>query len=185
MKNILKLTAILFSITAIVAALLAGANMLTKERIATAEEQKLQQAISEVLPGGENAQKIDYFTEGDTDVKVIYQNENGYAVQVETAGFGGTITMMVGISPMGNVLGISIVSHSETPGLGAVAAADNAAGQEFREQFKGLYGTVTVTKDGGQVDALTGATITSRAVAEGVSAAHEAVRGYLIQEVNP
>lgn len=173
MKNILKLTAILFSITAIVAALLAGANMLTKERIATAEEQKLQQAISEVLPGGENAQKIDYFPDGDTDVKVIYKNENGYAVQVETAGFGGTITMMVGVSKDAKVLGVQIVSHSETPGLGAKAATDSA----FRDSFIGLGGWIQVSKDGGQADTLTGATITSRAVAEGVNTALAAVKG--------
>lgn len=172
MKNILKLTAILFSITAIVAALLAGANALTKERIATAEEQKLQQAISEVLPGGESAQKIDYTIEGDSGVKVIYKNENGYAVQVETAGFGGTITMMVGVSVDAKVLGVQIVSHSETPGLGAKAATDSA----FRDSFIGLGAWVQVSKDGGEADTLTGATITSRAVADGVSIALVAVK---------
>lgn len=172
MKNILKLTAILFSITAIVAALLAGANAMTRDRIAAAEAEKIQLAISEVLPGGESAQKIDYFTEGDTDVKVIYKNENGYAVQVETAGFGGTITMMVGVSPDAKVLGVEIVSHSETPGLGAKAATDSA----FRESFIGLGNWVRVSKDGGEADTLTGATITSRAVAEGVNTALAAVR---------
>lgn len=173
MKNILKLTAILFTITAVVAALLAGANALTAERIATAEEQKLQQAISEVLPGGETAQKIEFVTDGDSDVKVIYKNENGYAVQVETAGFGGTITMMVGVSVDAKVLGVQIVSHSETPGLGARATSDG----DFRDSFVGLDGVIEVSKDGGEADTLTGATITSRAVADGVNSALAAVRG--------
>lgn len=172
MKNILKLTAILFTITAVVAALLAGANLLTKDRIAAAKAEKLQQAISKVLPDGEKAGKIDFATEGSTGVKTIYQNENGYAVQVETAGFGGTITMMVGVSKDGKVLGVQIVSHSETPGLGAKAASDSA----FRDSFVGLSGSVQVSKDGGEADTLTGATITSRAVAAGVNAALAAVR---------
>lgn len=172
MKNILKLTSILFTITAVVAALLAGANALTKDRIAAAETEKLQQAISQVLPGGESAQKIDYIAEGDSDVKVIYKNENGYAVQVETAGFGGTITMMVGISFDAKVLGVQIVSHSETPGLGAKAASDS----DFRDSFIGLGTRIQVSKDGGEADTLTGATITSRAVAEGVNTALVAVK---------
>lgn len=172
MKNILKLAAILFTITAVVAALLAGANALTAERIAAAEAEKLQQAISEVLPGGERAVKIEFVTEENTDVKQIYKNENGYAVQVETAGFGGTITMMVGISNEGKVLGVQIVSHAETPGLGAKARTDEA----FLQSFVGLDGVIEVSKDGGEADTLTGATITSRAVAEGVNSALAAVR---------
>ncbi len=184
---VLRLVGTLFLITAVVAGALAGINAITEEKIAVAQEEKVQKAIAAVLPGG-NAREMEDRTHDDSIVEKIYVSDDpmeGFAVQVAPAGFGGTISMMVGISPMGKVLGISIISHSETVGLGAVAAADNAAGQAFREQFKGLYGTVTVTKDGGQVDALTSATITSRAVAEGVSAAHEAVRGYLIQEVNP
>ena len=88
-----------------------------------------------------------------------------------SSGFDNTITMMVGVDKAGAVSGISIIDHSETAGLGAVAAATTAAGEAFRAQFKGLTGTVSVTKDGGQVDAITSATITSRAVCAGVNAA--------------
>lgn len=172
MKNILKLTAILFTITAVVAALLAGANLLTKERIANAEAEKLQQAIAKVLPNGENARKIDFVAADSTGVKTIYQNENGYAVQVETAGFGGTVTMMVGVSTDAKVLGVEIVSHSETPGLGARAESDSS----FRGSFVGLEGVIEVSKDGGEADTLTGATITSRAIATGVNDALAAIR---------
>ena len=87
------------------------------------------------------------------------------------AGFNGTVTMMVGVDNDGKVTGISIISHTETAGLGATAAADTDAGRAFRDQFIGMSGTVSVTKDGGEVDALTGATITSRAVCKGVNAA--------------
>ena len=86
-------------------------------------------------------------------------------------GFDGAIDMMVGIDNEGNVLGISIINHTETAGLGAVAAAKTSAGEAFRGQFVGTSGTLSVTKDGGTIDAITGATITSRAVCVGVSAA--------------
>ena len=84
--------------------------------------------------------------------------------------------MMVGIGKDGKVLGISIISHTETAGLGAVAAAENTKGQAFRDQFIGMGGSLSVTKDGGQVDALTGATVTSRAICAGINAALECVK---------
>ena len=71
----------------------------------------------------------------------------------------------------GKVLGISVVSHTETAGLGAVAAAQTSAGEAFRSQFVGMSGSVAVSKDGGSLDAITGATITSRAICVGVNAA--------------
>ena len=108
-------------------------------------------------------------------VSKMYQGENGYAVEVTPGGFDNTITMMVGVDNEGNVTGISIISHTETAGLGAVAAATTSAGEAFRAQFVGLNGTVSVTKDGGQVEAITSATITSRAVCAGVNAALAAV----------
>ena len=93
------------------------------------------------------------------------------------AGFDGPITMMVGIDASGNVLGISIVNHTETAGLGAVAAAGTPAGVAFRDQFVDASGAVSVTKDGGTMDAITGATITSRAICVGVNAALDVVAG--------
>ena len=73
-------------------------------------------------------------------------------------------------------MGIDIISHTETAGLGAVAAADNAKGEYFRNQFGGQGGTLAVDKDGGTIEALTSATITSRAVVTGVNAALECVK---------
>ena len=73
------------------------------------------------------------------------------------------------------VTGISIIKHTETAGLGAVAAAGTPAGEAFRSQFVGASGSVAVTKDGGEMDAITGATITSRAICAGVNAALECV----------
>ena len=130
--------------------------------------EKTQKAIREVLPGG--GEEVD-FTDSTGLVTTVYASDKGYAVEVTPMGFDNTITMMVGIDTEGKVLGISIISHTETAGLGAVAAAKNTAGEAFRGQFAGLSDTLSVTKDGGQVDAITGATITSRAICQGINAA--------------
>ena len=134
--------------------------------------EKTQEAIELVLPGGGEA--MDSFPETAL-VSKVYASDTGYAVEVTPGGFDNTITMMVGVDKAGNVLGISVISHTETAGLGAVAAAETPAGISFREQFVGQSGSVSVTKDGGQIDAITGATITSRAVCVGVNAALECV----------
>ena len=168
-NNILRLTLTLFLITAVVAAALAGINKLTAPKIAQLKEQKVADAIAAVLPG--EAVETDNYTDATGLVQKVWQSDAGYAVQVAPAGFGGTITMMVGVDFNGNVLGIDIVSHTETAGLGDTAAADNAKGQAFREQFAGQSGELAVSKDGGTIDAITSATITSRAVTAGVNAA--------------
>ena len=110
-------------------------------------------------------------------VSKVYKGENGYALEVLPSGFDNTITMMVGVDYEGKVLGISVVSHTETAGLGAVAAAQTSAGEAFRSQFVGKSGSVAVNKDGGELDAITGATITSRAICVGVNAALACVAG--------
>ena len=169
---ILRLALTLLAITAVVAALLAGVNMITAPAIAELNAQKTQEAIELVLPGG--GEEVADFPAVDLVAKV-YKGENGYAVQTTPGGFDNTITMMVGIDNEGKVLGISIISHTETAGLGAVAAAGTPAGEAFRGNFVGKSGSVAVTKDGGEVQAITGATITSRAVCVGVNAALECV----------
>ena len=165
---VLRLALILLAITSVVAAALAGVNSITAPAIAKLQAEKTQQAIEAVLPGG--GDPID-FSDDSGLVSVVYQGEAGYAVQVAPAGFDGAITMMVGVDTEGNVLGISIIKHTETAGLGAVAAASTSAGEAFRSQFVGTSGSVAVSKDGGELDAITGATITSRAVCAGVNAA--------------
>ena len=153
-KYVLRIALTLLAITAVVAVILAAVNSVTAPRIAAQNEQKTQNAIEAVLPGG--GQEVT-FTDDTGLVTAAYKGDNGCAVQVTPAA--------------GIVTGISIISHPETAGLGATAAADTDAGRAFRDQFIGMSGTVSVTKDGGEVDALTGATITSRAVCTGVSAA--------------
>ncbi len=167
---VLRLAGTLFLICAVVAACLAGVNAVTAPKIAELKEAKLQEAIAAVLPGGFDTEVSNY-TDATGIVSKVYQGENGYAVEVGPGGFDNTITMMVGIDNEGKVLGISIVSHTETAGLGAVADANTSAGEAFRAQFAGGSGELAVTKDGGTIDSITGATITSRAITVGVNAA--------------
>ena len=169
---ILRLALTLLAITAVVAAALAGVNMITAPAIAQLNAQKTQEAIELVLPGG--GEEVADFP-AVALVSKVYASDAGYAVQVTPSGFDNTVTMMVGVDTEGKVLGISVISHTETAGLGAVAAAGTPTGEAFRGQFVGTSGSVAVTKDGGQLDAITGATITSRAVCAGVNAALECV----------
>ena len=173
---VLRLALTLFAITAVVAAALAGVNSLTAPVIEQLNAEKTQQAIETVLPGGFEEVLTDFDDQGGL-VSKVYRGAAGYALEVLPSGFDNTITMMVGVDFEGKVLGISVVSHSETAGLGAVSAADTAAGRAFRGQFVGVSGNLAVSKDGGAMDAITGATITSRAVCAGVNAALACVAG--------
>jgi electron transport complex protein RnfG len=165
-QYVLRLTVTLLLITGIVAAALAGVNAITKDAIAANQEKKTQDALALVLPDAQDLKRVDLT--GDTGiVSEVYTDGEYFAVKVQPAGFDGAITMMVGIAD-GQVTGISVISHTETPGLGAVAAAQNAKGEAFRGQFVGQSGTLVI---GDQVDAMSGATITSNAVVTGVNAA--------------
>ena len=172
---ILRISMTLLLIAAVVAAALAGVNSITAPIIAKLNAEKTQKAIVAVLPGG--GEEIT-FTDDSGIVQAVYAGESGYAVQVAPVGFDGAITMMVGVSKDGSVLGISVINQTETAGLGAVCAATNSAGEAFRNQFVGLSGELAVSKDGGQIDAITGATITSRAVVVGINAALACVQNF-------
>ena len=173
---VLRLAGTLLLICAVTAGLLAGVNSITAPIIDELNAAKTQEAISAVLPGGFDTEIADY-ADATGIVSKVYQGANGYAVEVGPSGFDNTITMMVGVDNEGKVLGISVVSHTETAGLGAVADADTPKGIAFREQFVGASGAVSVTKDGGTMDAITGATITSRAICVGINAALDCVAG--------
>ncbi len=99
----------------------------------------------------------------------------GYVVVNTAKGYGGDISVMTGVVSDGKVTGVNILSHAETAGLGAKAAE-----QSFRDKFVGLVNGITVSKDKAgenSIDAITGATITSRAVVNAVNAAIEAAGG--------
>ena len=167
-KYILRLTFTLLIICAVVAGILAAVNAITAPIIAASKEAKTQAAIEAVLPGGGQETA---FQDNTGLVNKVYAGENGYAVEVAPSGFGGAITMMVGVDFDGKVLGISIISHAETPGLGAVAAQNTDKGVSFRNQFIGLISGITIGDGENQIDSLSGATISSQAIVDGVNAA--------------
>ena len=122
--------------------------------------------MNEVLPA-DSYEELAY-TGDDGTVDAVYKaGDAGYVVQVTPAtSFSGTLSVMVGVDANGACTGISIVATGETSGLGS-----NASKPAFKDQFPGVSGTVNVTKDGGAINAITGATITSRGVCEAVTSA--------------
>ena len=98
-KYVVRLALTLLAITAVVAVALAGVNAITEPKIEEFNQQKLQSAIEEVLPGGGSSVP---FTDETETVSTVYQGESGYAVEVHPNGFGGAITMMVGVGNDGN-----------------------------------------------------------------------------------
>lgn len=165
--DMIRLTVTLFAISAVCALLLGLVNEFTKDRIAAVEAEKKAAAMSAVLPAG-SYEPVDYAGADATIDEVYRAGDAGWVIQVSPAGsFGGDLTIMVGVNSDGTVSGVEIVKSSETSGLGA-----NAKKADWRQKnFAGKSGTVAVKKDGGDVDALTGATITSRAVCAGVTSA--------------
>lgn len=153
-----KPAVILMLICLISGALLAITYSLTKEKIAEAEQEQINQALSGIFPSAEFVSEDDYY-------KALENGELvGYAAIVEGKGYGGTIKMAVGIRLDGTVEGVRIISHSETPGLGSGVAED-----EFLGQFEGTsLENLKLREDGGEIDAVTGATISSRAVVDTV-----------------
>ncbi len=163
-KGMVKTVVTLLAFAAVVAFLLGLVNDVTAENIAKHKADKTMAAMETVLPAGEYSQVI---YEGDPSVASVYRaGDAGWIVEVTPSGFGGLIDMMVGVDKSGAVTGVSIVSMSETSGLGA-----NASRESFRSQYVGKTGSVKLKKQGGEIDALTGATVTSTAVTKGVNTA--------------
>lgn len=169
MKYILRLTLTLLLITAVVAGLLAFVNELTAGRIDELTRQKAEQAMREVLPAQDYTPLDAALPQGVTEA--YRAGDAGYVVRVAPNGFGGAIDLMVGVKADGTVNGVSVIAHSETASLGA-----NCTREEFRAQYAGGAGPFAVGQDGGTIEALTGATVTSRAVTDGVNAALDFVR---------
>ena len=145
--------AIVLTAIAVVAGTALGyVNQITAPTIKAINDQKEKDAELEVLNGQEG-----------TAIKITDQK-----------GFGGALTVMVGLSPDGTILGYKVLESSETPGLGAKAQ------DWFQKGHKGdiigkQAGELTVSKDGGEVDAITASTITSRAFLRCINAAYKAL----------
>ena len=167
----------LLVITAVSGGLLGLVYGMTKDTIAEVDQKKNEAAIQAVLPlEGEITYKADTLKtdDGIFPCNLAYDangNFQGVAIKTSEGGFGGKIDMMVGFLADGTIKGTSVLSHAETPGLGA-----NMTGK-FKDQFVDKNPAdykLTVTKDGGNVDAITAATITSRAFSKAVDKAYKA-----------
>ena len=175
MKKIIKLALVLFLIAAIVAGVLGVVNELTKDRIEQIKEKKTREAYAEVL----KAETYDdaKYKGKDTQVQKVSVakdkdgNAIGYVVETVVTGSQGSITVIVGVDNDLKCTGISITDSSETSGLGAVASSPSDKGVSFRANFVGQGKDLDLTKNGGEIDQLTGATITSTAVVTAVRSA--------------
>ena len=177
MNEMIKMVVVLTVLSAFAGGLLAAVRTGTSEQI---EVQQLQfvkgPAILEILAGASNDPIADRFnlTDGETEQTFFVGKFDGKPTTVVfenmgRGGYGGDIGVMAGIDlDTDKILAVAVTTHSETPGLGARAKDD----PKFASQFKGLLvtETVKVTGDGGPINAISGATITSRAVCGGVAA---------------
>ncbi len=170
MNKVVKLSLILFLVSAVVAGVLGLTNFVTAEPIAEYQAEVTAKAYSAVMEF-ESYDEVEYTGDQSAVTKVCKTNDGNWIVEAEVSGSQGMITVAVGVNADLSCNGISIIESSETSGLGSKANDDF-----FRDQFPGLTADqAKVTKDGGKVEAITGATITSKAVCSAVSAAIAAV----------
>lgn len=205
-SNILNMALVLTLIAVVAAGLLAWVNGVTSEPIRQINEKTVSDGVKSVILGDRDieftvapAQEKNGFVFH----KVMDANGNSLGTAVESIdpnGFGGNLKVMVGFGPEGEILGYQVLEHSETPGLGAQADAwFRQASQDVKEQ-SGVANVIlgrpakagnhniigmnpgddmlAVSKDGGQVDAITASTITSKAFLRAVNAAYKELFGY-------
>lgn len=164
MKSVLKPALVLFIISLVTTALLALTNLFTAGKIDERAKRDIAETRKKVLASAVSFEDIsETCARGmDAESKTV-----GYVITVTEKGYGGDIKVMVGIRE-GKVDGVSILSHSETAGLGAKTAE-----AEFLDQYKGLDSTAEVDKN---IDKITGATISSKAVTRAVNTAIDEYR---------
>lgn len=175
----------LFSIAVVVALLLAQVNIMTAKPIAEAKARKLENAIKEVVPQFDNNPVAEAYkmatSEGDS--LTVYPAKMGdqlvgYAINTySNNGFSGNIQIMVGFDTESRVTNYSILSHAETPGLGSKMDEwfkDESKPKQYVIGRNLSESLLSVSKDGGNIDAITASTITSRAFLEAVNRAYGA-----------
>lgn len=178
-SNLLNMALCLTVVCLVCSSLLAVSYAVTKEPIEQAKVIKTIKTIAEVLPEFSGDVVPATVEVGGVSYQYYEAPGAGYAIVSNTSGFGGQLSVMVGIAD-GIVFNTKVLSHSETPGLGAKCQTDS----KFLDQFRGFDPAekkLAVVKDGGDVDAITASTITSRAysltVANAVDAYNEIIKG--------
>lgn len=176
-SSLTNMVLVLTVISVVAGGTLAYVNEVTQEPIAEINAKNLQDGIKKVIIGSTDGElKVEEPVEADG--YTIYVTDKGTAVKAVANGFGGPIEVLVGFDEAGNILGYTILSTVETPGLGVKADT------WFQKGGKGdIIGRnpgekeLSVTKDGGEIDAITASTITSRAFLGAVNAAYHAFKG--------
>jgi len=171
-----------------VAVLLAQANKMTAKPIAEARAMKLQNAIREVVPPFDNDPVAEAYSmsDGSGDSLLVYPARKGEKLvgfafnSFSDNGFSGSIRIMVGLDMEDKIVNYAVLQHAETPGLGAKMTEWFKDVSRPRQSVVGRdlsQGPLSVSKDGGDVDAITASTITSRAFMEAVNRAYAAYSG--------
>ncbi|MEG0050552.1 MAG: RnfABCDGE type electron transport complex subunit G [Terrisporobacter sp.] len=181
MNNIFKLGLNLFVICAIAAGLLAGTNQITAPLIEQRNEQANNEARQIVLSDAKEFKLLDskkYESKSDVEVVEVYEGLNGsnlagYTIKVLPKGYGGEIELMVGVKADGTISGVNIGNMTETPGLGAKAKEEAFYGQYTGKPAAQLEVIKSGVAGETEIQAISGATITSKAVTTGVNAAVE------------
>jgi electron transport complex protein RnfG len=186
-SSLTNMVLVLTGVAVIMGGILAFVNHLTEGPINAQKEKALADGIKTVMCVDElTVAKTDEVRQNDAKGKEmlfkIYQVKDaqgqdlGAAVESTTGGFGGDLKVLVGFDPEGNILGYTLLEHAETPGLGAKADKWFQKGEKGDIIGKNPAEPLTVSKDGGQVDAITASTITSRAFLLAVNNAYKAYK---------
>jgi len=164
MKNLLKPVIVLTVIAFVCTAALAGVNYLTKDIIASAAAEKTATTMRELFPSEQGFEKVEITEAQKKQYGVLAvsmaESSKGYVYEVAPSGYGGEINMMIAFSNRGEILGVKVISHEETNGIGTRVVES----EEFLSQFKGKN---ALTEAG--IDAVSGATISSGAVITGIN----------------
>ena len=179
-KFILKVAGTLTAISLVVAALLGVVDLVTRDQIAAITAEKTQQALSAVAPEGAEFTPVELSdavvaaaAPYGTVTGVYTMSTGGYAVEIVTSGSQGSISMIVGVDGNNALTGISVVSHSETGGIGTkVINNDPATGSTMGvlDQFVGMSGSGSLVV-GKTVSPISGATVTTKGITAGANGA--------------
>lgn len=180
MKDIIRFGLILMIVSVVAASALAAVYAVTNPRIQAQKQAQLQAALTAALPGS-TSEGMRPVSEGG---EVLYYQARdsqdstrllGYAVIARGVGYSSTIESIIGVDSSGTIIGMKVLSQAETPGLGTKVQEIKYGEKDpwFSRQFIGRSASqVAVDKDGGEIKAITGATISSRAVARSINAAY-------------
>jgi electron transport complex protein RnfG len=185
-SSLTNMTLVLTLVAVVMGGILAFVNHLTEGPIQQQKEKALADGIKAVMVCNDlvvaEPVEVKQTVDGKEHTFIIYNVKDaqgkdlGAAVQSTTMGFGGDLKVLVGFDSEGSILGYTLLEHAETPGLGAKADLWFQKGQKGDIIGKSPAEPLTVSKDGGQVDAITASTITSRAFLKAVNNAYNAYK---------